>query len=599
MVAAALLTAALAGEPGWTSAESKDVEIGTAAKRLADAILDPDVAKLPLPLSSDAEHARTIDPVMTEGAAIWFHEALPAPPLTVLGGRVFSYNDVTYDPLAAPVLKIRPIDDAQAVPFLVRVSVSPDGNVPPSAALTLAIPAPPVFDPRINQIEGWVGSKAAEVSIDHSPEDARFYLRAPLTRDDFESARETGDDLSVIFVGELTLGPYKKVSANRFMDIGDAPPEASLARLANLEINRDFETTAERDRLVHIGGNVSPKSSSSYEKVVAANSWVSSHLVYRKSPATRSAVEAVDDRSGDCDEHSILMVALLRSMGIPARRATGLLYNFNTVSAHAWVEVGLPDRKRVSRWFIVDPTLAGTTPLESEKTTFVQFKDRLLLYPLKPSTHLEGMTGRRTTDVLFNWRKPVAGQFSNPNQLDALVDAVTSSIDRRITGSIQSLVDEGLRLRRESASIVGSPYLIVDRAVTSEGSLRIQLRLENEERLVFDLRAEGSAEIDDKSIRQLRAVYTDLQSTFFAGEAAHHNLELLYLRDRHSDKLQTVSLRVGRFLLEHQLARILRGLSRAGFLTEAETAGLLTVATTSGGKNLYLLQDLARTVPDS
>ena len=70
MVAAAFLTAALAGAPGWAETESEDVEVGIAANRLADAILDPGPTKQRLPISSDAEHARTIDPVMTNPAVI-------------------------------------------------------------------------------------------------------------------------------------------------------------------------------------------------------------------------------------------------------------------------------------------------------------------------------------------------------------------------------------------------------------------------------------------------------------------------------------------------------------------------------------------------
>lgn len=43
-------------------------------------------------------------------------------------------------------------------------------------------------------------------------------------------------------------------------------------------------------------------------------------------PAFASASEVARDRAGDCTEHAVLLAALLRADGIPARTATGLLY---------------------------------------------------------------------------------------------------------------------------------------------------------------------------------------------------------------------------------------------------------------------------------
>ena len=114
---------------------------------------------------------------------------------------------------------------------------------------------------------------------------------------------------------------------------------------------------------------------------------------------------------------------------------------------------------------------------------------------------------------------------------------------------------------------------------------------------MLDLTAEEGWKIDAEATNRLRAVYRDLGTSFFAGRPAHRNLELVYIRDRHNDQLHTVSLRIGRFLVEHQLERILKRLSKTGFLTEVETARIAAVAETSGGKNLYLLQELARQLP--
>ena len=115
--------------------------------------------------------------------------------------------------------------------------------------------------------------------------------------------------------------------------------------------------------------------------------------------------------------------------------------------------------------------------------------------------------------------------------------------------------------------------------------------------MVLDVTAGTNSEFNAETISSLRSVYQDLNDPFFAGEPAFRNLELIYIRDRHSDRLHTVSLRFSRYLVEHSLGRILKRLSKSGLLTEDETARLAAVAEASGGKNLYLLQELARQMP--
>ena len=124
-----ILTATSGLATGAESGRAAAHDVDAAARRLAGRILGLDGTRQRLPLASDVDHARTIDPVMTEGTAIWIHEALPSPPLTVLGGRVFSYSDVTYDPLDAPVLKIRPVDDQQGEQSVIRLHRGTPGIV--------------------------------------------------------------------------------------------------------------------------------------------------------------------------------------------------------------------------------------------------------------------------------------------------------------------------------------------------------------------------------------------------------------------------------------------------------------------------------------
>ena len=65
-----------------------------------------------------------------------------------------------------------------------------------------------------------------------------------------------------------------------------------------------------------------------------------------------SALEVCKHPKGDCTEHGVLAVALLRKLGVPARGVMGWVALDRTLGMHFWVEVKLKDR-----WVPVDPTL--------------------------------------------------------------------------------------------------------------------------------------------------------------------------------------------------------------------------------------------------
>ncbi|MBW3533858.1 MAG: transglutaminase domain-containing protein [Gemmatimonadetes bacterium] len=84
-----------------------------------------------------------------------------------------------------------------------------------------------------------------------------------------------------------------------------------------------------------------------------------------------SAVQVLETRRGDCNEHTALYVSLARAVGIPARIAAGLVWTSRGGDAfyyHAWPELrlGHPDVE----WVPVDPTL-GQFPADAAHIRFV------------------------------------------------------------------------------------------------------------------------------------------------------------------------------------------------------------------------------------
>lgn len=92
--------------------------------------------------------------------------------------------------------------------------------------------------------------------------------------------------------------------------------------------------------------------------------WVYEELDKEITLSVPSARRVLDMRRGDCNEHTVLYVALSRAVGLPARTAAGLVYVGDRFYYHAWPEVWL------DRWVPVDPTL-GQFPADASHLRFV------------------------------------------------------------------------------------------------------------------------------------------------------------------------------------------------------------------------------------
>ncbi len=82
----------------------------------------------------------------------------------------------------------------------------------------------------------------------------------------------------------------------------------------------------------------------------ALTHWVYGNLKKEITISVPSAVQVLEDRRGDCNEHTVLYVALARALGLPARSAAGVVYLRGHFYYHAWPEVWL------GQWVAVDPT---------------------------------------------------------------------------------------------------------------------------------------------------------------------------------------------------------------------------------------------------
>jgi hypothetical protein len=116
------------------------------------------------------------------------------------------------------------------------------------------------------------------------------------------------------------------------------------------------------------------------------NTWVHDSIADRVTFGIPSASQVLKTRVGDCNEHTQLYVALARSLGLPARIASGLAYVDGKFYYHAWPEVLLGD------WVAVDPTF-GQFPADAAHLRFV-------IGGLTRQTELLRLMGNLHIDVL-------------------------------------------------------------------------------------------------------------------------------------------------------------------------------------------------------
>jgi len=77
------------------------------------------------------------------------------------------------------------------------------------------------------------------------------------------------------------------------------------------------------------------------DKVRRVLDWVAENVAREPSLTIPSARDVLRMRRGDCNEHAVLVAALLRAAGVPARIVAGLAYAGDGFYYHAWNEVWL------------------------------------------------------------------------------------------------------------------------------------------------------------------------------------------------------------------------------------------------------------------
>lgn len=109
------------------------------------------------------------------------------------------------------------------------------------------------------------------------------------------------------------------------------------------------------DRIRVIARQLQDAATSEYDLAQRINDWVNKAMHYQGGVTNvdTTAAEALSVGQGLCQDYAHLMLAILRSAGMPARYVSGHLLGEG--GSHAWVEVFLPTQGRLSA-VAFDPT---------------------------------------------------------------------------------------------------------------------------------------------------------------------------------------------------------------------------------------------------
>ncbi|HEX3996919.1 MAG TPA: transglutaminase family protein [Pirellulales bacterium] len=107
-------------------------------------------------------------------------------------------------------------------------------------------------------------------------------------------------------------------------------------------------------RIIALAGQAAGSRTDPWEVAVALEKFTHDYITGRNySKAFSTAVEVAESREGACTQHAVLLAALARARGLPARVAIGLVYTESTpgFAFHMWNEVWIG-----GRWIPLDAT---------------------------------------------------------------------------------------------------------------------------------------------------------------------------------------------------------------------------------------------------
>jgi len=187
------------------------------------------------------------------------------------------------------------------------------------------------------------------VAAPHATRRVRY--RLTLQRGDPAAAFVSGASQQVTSIdphtAEVTVYALRPGQAGAKPDASDDAPGEEDRRPSSI-------IQSDNPKIAALARKVAGDKKDPWQKAVALERFVHGYVALKGfSQGFATAADVVESREGDCTEHAVLLAALCRAAGIPARVAVGLVYQDQKFLFHMWTEVYVG-----KRWTPIDATLA-------------------------------------------------------------------------------------------------------------------------------------------------------------------------------------------------------------------------------------------------
>ena len=222
-----------------------------------------------------------------------------------------------------------------------------------------------VYNGRIIRDEGALGI----VSIDEPEEDAtkiqnqsvdllRLFAVVPEGNvpQDAKSVELELSNINPNFL-DLTLDGQKLVKKGKDFavirvdvpDLSTLPSSTEIPDSVRRYLMPDEFMQSDDPRIRDIAINLTSGLENDVEKVERIKDWVYNYIEKKPTVTIPSALEVLESKRGDCNEHAVLFGAVARAAGIPTQIVVGLIYANGAYYYHAWNAVWIG-----GKWIFVD-----------------------------------------------------------------------------------------------------------------------------------------------------------------------------------------------------------------------------------------------------
>jgi len=178
----------------------------------------------------------------------------------------------------------------------------------------------------------------------------KFKVKATLPGGDLRSTFVT-DDRQKVSVGEISSEGIVE-TALKDVDEGRAPRRPVNVPELLPYLSPSIYVQSDDPDIIRKAQEIAGGEENTWKAAKKICEWVNKNIKdknYRVGFGT--AKQTLKDLQGDCSEHTVLFVGLARSLGIPSRICTGIVYHRDAFYYHFWPEV------YAGRWISMEPTL--------------------------------------------------------------------------------------------------------------------------------------------------------------------------------------------------------------------------------------------------